>query len=170
MPVLNPDHLLDQAERLIATTAAGGAPRQADLRRAVSAVYYGVFHAILTAATDVFVGKTHRDSARYELVYRSVSHSALSDVCREVVKTTLPAKYLKYQPRGGFGPELQAVAAAVIDLQQKRHLADYDPLYRVRTSEVESAIRIGREALSRFNSASAERRNAFVSLVVFTPR
>jgi uncharacterized protein (UPF0332 family) len=169
MPVLNPDHLFDQAERLVAATA-GGAPRQADLRRAISSVYYGLFHAILTAAADLFVGKTHRDSARYELVYRSVSHGALGDVCREVVKATLPAKYLKYQPRGGFGPELQAVAAAIIDLQQKRHLADYDPLYRVRMSEVESTIRIGREALARFTAASAERRNAFVSLVVFSPR
>jgi hypothetical protein len=56
MPVLNPDHLFDQAERLVATTA-GGAPRQADLRRAVSSVYYGLFHAILTAAADLFVGR-----------------------------------------------------------------------------------------------------------------
>ena len=71
MAVLNSDHLLDQAERL--TTPLGlGAPRQADLRRAISAAYYGVFHAVATEAADEFVGRTQRDSARYALVYRSI--------------------------------------------------------------------------------------------------
>jgi hypothetical protein len=54
MPLLNPDHLFEQAERLLALSGAG-APRQADLRRAISNVYYAVLHAILAAAADAFV-------------------------------------------------------------------------------------------------------------------
>ena len=48
MPIPNPEHLLDQAERLAATGT--GAPRQTNLRRAISAAYYAVFHRTLVDA------------------------------------------------------------------------------------------------------------------------
>lgn len=76
MAVLNPDHLLEQADRLLAPPG-GGAPRQVDLRRAISNAYYSLFHAVLTDAADDFVGSTHRQSPRYALVYRSVDHKSL---------------------------------------------------------------------------------------------
>jgi hypothetical protein len=47
-----------------------------------------------------------------------------------VIKNPLPTKYSKYEPAGGFGQDLIALATAVIDLQEQRHLADYDPLSR----------------------------------------
>lgn len=169
MAVLNPEHLLDQADRLTAPPGVG-APRQADLRRAISSSYYGIFHAIVTEAADVFVGKTQRDSPRYALVYRSIDHRSLRAICEDVVKPTLPAKYLKYEPRGGFGSDLIALATAVAELQEKRHLADYDPLFRVSMSDAVLAVGTGRTALARFKSASRERQKAFLSLVVFSPR
>jgi hypothetical protein len=73
MPIPNSDHLLDQATRLIAPTASG-VPRQADLRRAISTAYYGLFHAVCAAAADEFVGTGQRTSGRYSLVYRRVEH------------------------------------------------------------------------------------------------
>jgi hypothetical protein len=169
MPVLNPDHLLEQATRLTAVPAAG-APRQADLRRAISTAYYGVFHAIVTEAADDFAGRTQRESPRYALVYRSIDHRALRTLCEDIAKSTLPAKYSKYEPPGGFGPDLIAVATAVVDLQEKRHLADYDPQYRVSTSDAILALATGRSALARFRAANRTRRKAFLSLLVFTPR
>ncbi len=169
MTVLNPDHLLDQADRLTAPPGVG-APRQADLRRAISSAYYGVFHAVVTEAADTFVGKTLRHTPRYELVYRSVHHRSLREVCEDVVKPKLPAKYLRYVPKGGFGPDLIALATAVTELQEKRHSADYDPLFRVRTSDAVLAVATGRTALVRLRSANRTRRKAFLSLVVFSPR
>ena len=169
MAVLNPDHLLDQAARLI-TPPGGGAPRQADLRRAISNAYYAVFHAVVTQAADDFVGMTQRTSPRYALAYRSIDHRSLRILCEDVKKTTLPAKYSKYAPRGGFGSDLIALATAVVDLQEKRHLADYDPLFRVRTSDAELAVATGHTAISRFNSANRVSRKAFLSLLVFSPR
>lgn len=47
--ILNPDHLFEQADRLAAPFGPGTI-RQVDVRRAISAAYYGVFHAILAAA------------------------------------------------------------------------------------------------------------------------
>jgi hypothetical protein len=68
--VLNPNHLFEQANKLI--TIQTGPPRQVDIRRAISAAYYATFHATITAAADQFIGVTNRDTSRYGLVYRSV--------------------------------------------------------------------------------------------------
>jgi hypothetical protein len=169
MAILNPDHLLDQAERLTVSQGAG-APRQADLRRAISTAYYGVFHAIATEAADDFVGRTQRDSPRYALVYRSIDHGRLRGVCEDVVKPTPPAKYAKYLPSAGLGSDLIAVATAVSELQERRHSADYDSLFRAKTSDAVLAVATARNALVRFRSANRGQRRIFTSLVVFPPR
>ena len=169
MAVLNPDHLFDQADRLT-TPPAGGAPRQADLRRSISSVYYGIFHAVLTEAADDFVGRTKRHTLRYALLYRSINHRTLRAICEELAKTNLPDKYRRFEPRGGFGPDLKALAAAVIELQEKRHSADYDPHYRASLSDAVLAVKAGRTALVRFRSANRTKRKAFLSLIVFSPR
>ncbi len=169
MPVLNPDHLIDQANYLV-DIPGRGAPRQVDLRRAISSVYYALFHAVLTAAADSIVGRTHRDTPRYQLVYRSINHTSISNICEQIEKTTLAQKFSKYQPRGGFHIDLKNVATTFLYLQERRHLADYDPLYRVTISEARLVILAGREALARFQSVNAEHRNAFSSLLLFAPR
>jgi hypothetical protein len=169
MAVLNPEHLLDQANRL-ATPLAGGAPRQADLRRAISTAYYAVFHGILIAAADDFIGRSLRTSERYALLYRSVDHRALRALCEDIPKATLPAKYAPYSPSGGFDPDIVALASAVADLQERRHAADYDPRLAVSASDAALAVSTARVALARLNSASRTSRKAFLTLVVFSPR
>jgi hypothetical protein len=167
--ILNPEHLFQQADKL-ASSHSAGPPRQADIRRAISAAYYGVFHATLAAAADQFVGKTKRTESRYGLVYRSVDHSALRVICEEVKKQTLRPKYMRYAPPNGFGPNIAAFAAAVIELQEKRHSADYDPLVRMRQSDAIAATKTARAALVRFSKASVNRRKAFLGLLLFPPR
>ena len=169
MVVINPDHLLDQADRLV-TPPSVGAPRQADLRRAISNAYYAVFHAVVTHAADDFAGKKHRASSRYALVYRSIDHKSLRKLCEDVKKATLPTKYSGHSPRAGFGYDLSALATAVVDLQEKRHLADYDPSYRVTISDAVLAVATSRTALDRFRRANRASRKAFISLLVFSPR
>ena len=169
MAVVNPDHLLDQADRLAAAPARG-APRQADLRRAISSAYYAVFHAVVTDAADDFVGRTKRHTARYALVYRSIDHRSLRRICEVVMKPNLPDKYDKYEPRGGFGADIEALANAMTELQDKRHTADYDPIYRAGRTDAVLAIATGRTALDRLRRANKTRRKAFLSLVVFSPR
>ncbi|MBX9843678.1 MAG: hypothetical protein K2Z80_17905 [Xanthobacteraceae bacterium] len=169
MAVLNPEHLLEQADRLI-QPAVGGAPRQADLRRAISSAYYAIFHAVVTEAADDFAGKTQRHTPRYALLYRSIDHRTLRNLSEDVAKSNLPTRYGKYEPAGGFGPDMKALATAVVDLQERRHAADYDPLFRVQMSDAILAVATARTALTRFRSANRARRKAFLSLLVFTPR
>lgn len=149
---------------------AAGQPRQVDLRRAVSSAYYGVFHAVLAAAADEIVGKSNRSKPLYSLVYRSIDHRALRELCWEVKKPNLSAKLARYELPKGFGPNIKAFAAAMIELQEKRHSADYDPYGRVSRSDALLAVGTARTALARFNKASAARRRAFLTLLLFKPR
>jgi hypothetical protein len=170
-PVTSPnaEHLFQQAERLIAPTGPGPA-RQVDIRRAISSAYYGVFHAVLAAAADEFVGSTKRASIEYGLAYRSVDHRALRDLCADVAKPTLPGRYRPYEPEGGFKPDLKAFAATVVELLQSRQEADYDPLVRLKRSDAVLAVSTARSTLRRFNTSSAAGRTAFLALLLFPPR
>jgi uncharacterized protein (UPF0332 family) len=166
--ILNPEHLFEQAKKLV-DVPVGGRPRQADIRRAISTAYYGTFHATVTAATDMYVGATKRVNSQYGLVYRSVSHQRLRELCEKVCKS-LPARYAPYAPPAGFGSNIAAFATGVVELQQKRHKADYDPMIRMTRSDAVAAIATARAALVRYDAASDDDRAAFLSLLLFEPR
>lgn len=169
MSVINPSHLLDQAKNLIAPPAPG-APRQVDLRRAISAAYYGVFHAIMAAAAAQFIGATKGSTPEYGLVYRSIGHRQLKDLCSDLKKPSLPQKLIAYVPPGGFGSDIVSLASAVVELQEKRHTADYDPLVKIRLADAALAVRTAESALVRFTALQADSRLAFLGLLVFKPR
>jgi hypothetical protein len=166
--VLNPNHLFEQANKLIAIQV--GPPRQVDIRRAILTAYYATFHATITAAADQFIGVTNRDTSRYGLVYRSVSHAWLRELCKEVQKPTLSNKFKPHAPSNGFGPNITAFAAAVVELQEKRHAADYDVMIRMNKSDATLAISTAKAALRRFAKASNARRLAYLSVLLFQPR
>lgn len=169
MATLEPAHLFEQADRLIATASAG-APRQVDLRRAISAAYYGVFHAIVTAASDFVVGASQRQTPWYGLVYRSIEHRALRTLCEDIGKLSMPAKYVPYLPASGWGADIAALAAAVPDLQKKRHEADYDPTLRFYSSDARLEVSKARTAVMRLSAADSESRRIFLTLLLFPPR
>jgi len=126
MTILNPEHLIQQAARLIEAPQPGPA-RQVDIRRAISACYYSVFHMVLGAAADTAVGRVHRAAPRYALVYRSIEHRDLRTTCDIVKRPSLPAAYQDHGPAGGFVANIRAFAESVTWLQERRHAADYFP-------------------------------------------
>jgi hypothetical protein len=169
MAVINHEHLLDQAEQLIAPPGAG-APRQANIKRAISTAYYAAFHFILTEAADEFVGVTRRQSSRYALVYRSVNHGALKKLCERLANPKVSPDLLKHFPTRGLGPNIPLLASAVVELQEKRHLADYDPLQKVKTSDARRAIDTTKGMILRFRRLNPKRRQAFLTLLCFSVR
>jgi hypothetical protein len=124
----------------------------------------------LTAAADQFVGATKRSTTQYALVYRSIDHKAIRELCMELKKPMLPRLMVRHAPPGGFGPNLTAYAEGVLELQEKRNSADYDPLKRYRRTDALVAIDAARIALSRFRRATDAEREAFLALLVFKPR
>lgn len=63
-----------------------------------------------------------------------------------------------------------AFAAAAVDLQEKRHFADYDVMIRMNRSDAVLAISTAPAALARFNGAGQVDKLAFLSLLLFQPR
>jgi len=101
----NPEYLFLHAEKLITTPTLG----QVDIRRAISATYYALFHAVSIEAADRLVGVRNRKTERYGLVYRSVDHGPLRRLCEEVQKPKLTERYRRFEPERGFAPGLRAL-------------------------------------------------------------
>jgi hypothetical protein len=169
MTILRPDHLLEQALRLI-NPPSSGPPRQADIRRAISSAYYAVFHLTMTALADEFIGRSQRSSPRYALMYRSIDHRALKELCIEVSRPSPARRYAPYIPENGFGADIEAFASAATELLQKRHAADYDPVPRFVKPEALLAIDTARNAVLRFTQATPARRKAFLTFLLCPPR
>ena len=169
MAVLSPQHLLEQAEMLISPSGQGP-PKQVYVRRAVSSAYYAVFHALLTALADDFVGRSKRGTVEYALAYRSLSHRTAKNLCGEVQRTTPSKKFSNLVPGGGFGADLVAFSAAFVELQEKRHTADYDPVPRLKTADASLAIKTARSAIRRLHAVPTAKRKRFLALLAFVPR
>jgi len=169
MTIPNPEHLLEQAGKLARSPIAGVA-RQVDLRRAISAAYYGVFHFTLTSLADEFVGVPQRSGRRYALVYRSLDHKTFREICVEVRKSTQSRRFAPYLPPGGFGPEIRSFSADASELQEMRNSADYDPSPRFRSLDAHFAIDTARDALGRFKQAAQDERRLFLTLLLCPPR
>ena len=165
----NPDHLLDQAERLLSSSRPGP-PRQADLRRSVSSAYYALFHFVLRALADEFVGASRRRSARYALLYRSVEHRALRELCLEATKQRPSSRYAPYVPEHGFGAHLLAFSATAVELQGRRLAADYSPLASFSAKDAKLAVGAARDAIQRFGTADEEQRRMYLTLLLCPPR
>ena len=165
MTIPNPEHLLEQAEKLIQTR-----PRQVDLRRAISNVYYALFHAIMTEAADVVVGASSRATEMYGLVYRSVDHRRLRELCEAIQRSSVRDRYKRFEPSGGFTALIKHFAANILEFQRKRHAADYDPLAHFTKTETKLDIAGGKAALAQFRAVDGEERQIFVSLLLFSPR
>lgn len=164
---MNPDHLFELADRLTEIRRAG-APRQVDLRRAISSAYYGVFHGILRAAADEFAGQAGRGIPRYNLIYRKIEHKGLRKLCSEVNDESRSIQ--PYVPANGFDQGIKSFAAEFLQLHQKRNSADYDPAYRVRRGDAAAAVKLARSALTQFQGSEADQRVAFLTLLLFPPR
>jgi hypothetical protein len=166
LTLLNAQHFFQRATRF---AASSGPPRQVDLRRAISDAYYGIFHATLAAAADQFVGASKRATSQYILVYRSISHGAVRELCAEVNKPTTSRLFVRHVPPGGFGSDLRGYAEGLLELQEKRLLADYDPQKRYRRSDALLAISTAQRALTQFENTTNTEREAFLALLVIKP-
>jgi hypothetical protein len=141
-----------------------------DIRRAISDAYYGIFHATLAAAADQFVGAAKRATRQYALIYRSVSHGTIRELCLDIKKPNMPKLLARHAPLAGFGPDMKAYSEGIVDLQEKRLSADYDPLMRHQRADAVAAVGAAQSALTRFKNAPDSEREAFLALLVFKPR
>lgn len=134
--------LLEQAEHLAGRER--GRPRQASLRRSVSASYYALFHMLI----DEAVGRMFRREALRDCMARAFSHRDMLGVARQFASNGIAPKLGPALNGLSLQPELVTVAKALLDLQQARHEADYDRAARFTRPQAFELFQQARQAFS----------------------
>lgn len=136
---------MEQAEHLASLNPKR--PRQADLRRAISAAYYALFHFLIAEATQQLMPRRDHATLRHVLG-RAFQHGEMRSAC-ENVQQREPAGSLRRAVVGSeLSGALRGVAAAFVELQKSRHEADYNTAGAVTLTEASACIRAARDAIA----------------------
>jgi uncharacterized protein (UPF0332 family) len=92
-------------------------PKQVDLRRAVSAAYYALFHLLTTEAAQNWKNESQR--TRFA---RMFDHGRMRASSSKISSRPIPSDPAEVAP----AKDLKLVADSFVMLQQARHTADYD--------------------------------------------
>ena len=152
------EDLIELAGRI--ATLDVGRPKQANLRRAVSTAYYAVFHFLIGEACRAQIGTQHSQMGYRHALGRAFIHTVMKEACRKFGAGTLKDSVIKGLPRDASGnytipKEIQNIAAVFTELQEKRHLADYDLSEQFRRSEVLKLIDEARTQVEKFREMPA---------------
>ena len=147
-----------------------GAPNQTRLGRAVSTAYYALFHGVTRSASDSFVGAKHRQSPRYETVYRGLEHRRMKEGCAAVNKPTLGAKVSKALGAANASQEIRDVANAFVKLQKRRHWADYSPAGKITRTQARDLVDLAAFAIGQLAAANTEERRNFLAYLMLAVR
>ncbi|HWE93212.1 MAG TPA: hypothetical protein VG269_04495 [Tepidisphaeraceae bacterium] len=111
--------LLEQARHL--SKRERRRPRQASLRRAISAAYYAMFHLLTQEASASLVARPDL-RARFS---RAFDHGDMKQASRAFANAQ-PAQLLGLTGGAAVPSQLQDLAEAFVELQEARHEADYN--------------------------------------------
>jgi hypothetical protein len=99
-------------------------PTEAEVRRAISALYYGLFHQLTGAGAALFATGGAPLQVR---AARAFNHRDMWAVCRDVVQQNPQTLARQFGPAlTNPDPRLILVARAFMRLQEAREIADYD--------------------------------------------
>jgi hypothetical protein len=129
-------------------------PRQANLRRASSSVYYALFHTLCETCANMLIRPEDETNRAWTHVYRAIEHGKAKNSC-------LDKKMI-----GEFPDEVRDFANTFVAMQEKRHDADYDPGLLLVRSEVETDIQSAGAAIAAFNAAPEKHRRAFAAFIL----
>ena len=155
--IIDPDDLLQIAKRLAKSDMKQEQerPRETELRQAVSATYYALFHTLARCGADSLVGKQTKANDRiWTQAYRALNHGTARKQCARKEVETL------------FSPDIQGFASSFEFMQEARHRADYDPLASFSRFQVLNWIGETQNAISGFNKVADKDRRAFAVYVL----
>ena len=155
---MTPFNLIATA-RALADTGRRGRPRQTDLRRAVSTAYYALFHCLAACCADLLVGGSgaDRSATAWERTYRALEHGVVRRRCR--------SDTIKEFPDG-----VRQFADVFLDLQAKRHQADYASSGNLPKRIVLQDIIAVADAITLFQQVPAKDRRAFAVYLLLNLR
>ena len=162
---MNWEQLLDLAEMLAGAPMRGetrGRPQQTYLRKANSAAYYAMFHALANSNADTLIGSAAaiRSSEEWTATQRALNHG------------TARNQMLNGSRMATFHSNIQDFAETFITLQVQRHEADYNPNLNTPLTRRQTVrnIRRARDATNAFLAAPPQERRRFATHLLFTRR
>jgi hypothetical protein len=161
-----PRNLLEAAKALLEleNSHQENAPIARAMRnRVISTCYYSVFQATSHIVADRF--SPHDGLAfaprRWSQIFRSLDHRQV--VTKQKGEVTIGGKMaLEYSVR--------VWAKNIIDLQQFRHSADYDPFYDPSRAETQSFIALAEDTLLLLENLSPRESTELAVNLAFPPR
>ena len=149
---MKPSGLIAQANRL--AKASAHKPRQMDRKRAFSAAYYAMFHALAKECADTIAGPGRaRSQAAWVQVYRALEHGIAKNACKQTRNKGLPPRIVQF-------------AETFVTLQEERHAADYDPQSVYSRPAASAPVSNAAQAIADLGRAAQADRRAFVALVL----
>ena len=139
------DDLLEQAFHL--ATREDKNPRQASLRRSVSACYYALFHLLIDAATKRAFPGDDRALLRNHLA-RTIAHRHIKNVAQQFSKDSMSKELRSVSGEKSIDKRLFSVAETFLILHQTRNDADYDLNKKFVKREVLGLIGMTKEAFN----------------------
>ena len=155
--MIDPNELIATCYKLVPQSAAPP-PSEADLRRAISAAYYAVFHTLAASNAELIAGQPQSGISAYawERVYRRLDHGRAQNNLRAVLNLLSPAG--------------ENFARAFIELQDLRREADYALNFSINRSDTVNAIVQAETAISNFAQLTQEERSLLVAQSMFDRR
>ena len=158
---MDPERLI----RIAGHLAAGGIgrrgrPHQTDLRRAVSAVYYALFHTLAAACANLLAGGVGATSsqAAWRQTYRALEHGHTRN------RSTNSSNMRRFP--GG----IRDFAEMFVYMQDQRHAADYDPSVSFQRTQVVQMVGETRRTMEVFNRSPKREQRAFALYVLLRSR
>jgi len=132
-------------------------PTQSEIRRSTSSSYYAAFHALARTCADVLVGKTpgQRPNKAWVEVYRGLGHGVCRKACAQAKKVNFPGCIQKF-------------AENFPQLQEARHIADYDPSTRFEKEDAQIWCRLAQLSITSLRSAANVDKKAFAIWVLIS--
>lgn len=146
--------LLDQAEMLAKREPKN--PKQASLRRAVSAAYYALFHLLAEDAARLFAELCGRsDAGSVSRIARTFAHLDMKTVAEKFAKSELPIAFQSEGEKYATPDDLKSVTVVFGLLYQARQEADYNTGEPVIRSEAQKLIQRAKEAFDAWGRVKA---------------
>lgn len=147
---MNPYDLIRIAGQLASGAVGGnrGRPRQAELRRAVSAAYYALFHALAHCCANRLAG-SGRAGASWIQTYRALEHGHARNQCNDQSAMSV------------FPAGIQDFGKIFVLMQRQRQQADYSASATFARDRVMQLITETEVAITALESAPGTDRRAF---------
>lgn len=175
---IEPDKLLDAADRLAPANPGRGRPPYTAHRRAVSTAYYAVFHAISARVAETVFPQA--DATFRQRTRRWIGHGDIRTVARWVgqIDGTLPGaapahiRTLLMPARGppSLDGDTVAIADGFLELNDKRELADYDHEAVFSRPDTRGHIALARQVVTTVEQAESDEVAHFFGLIALQSR